>query len=58
VTSAFGTLRKRMMFLCCCPSCIAAFPERQKQLQRAKRMLHQDETLRPRKAKAAKEEAS
>ena len=57
-TGTFGAIRKRMMFLCCCPSCIAHFPERAQELRRAKARLQKDETLRTRKGKPEKEDAS
>jgi hypothetical protein len=58
LNSVFGKLLKRSFALCCCASCVAHFPERALELRRAKARLQKDETLRTRRGKPGKDEAS
>lgn len=57
MTAALVTLRKRKIPVCYCPSCVAYFPERAKELAQAKRMLHGNVTLRFRATKPKQHEA-
>lgn len=51
-------MRKRRIPLCCCPSCLAYFPQRAVELKADKAMLKKIPELRLREPKGQKEEAS
>lgn len=53
-----ATMRKRRIPLCCCPSCLAHFPERARDFNADKAMLKKIPELRLREPKGQKEDAS
>lgn len=58
VNPTLAMMRRRRIPLCCCPSCLAHFPDRAREFKADKAMLRKIPELRLRPPKGQKEEAS
>jgi hypothetical protein len=58
MNATLAMMRKRRIPLCCCPSCVAHFPDRLRELRADKAMLKRIPELRLRPTKGQKDGAS